>query len=205
MENQTNKTTIPEGFLTLNEAVEKLLKAKVIDSKVRYPDQAVKKQFLQTSVLEGIDPGNYKKRGWLVKESSLNELIEIGSMSQSELLKEVIELRRKIAQIESESTKKESRVPKSGENPKTSKISHSETNTDDVLTIGDVRKRVENGESPLQIAKFYGFSRDIMRKRMETFGYKFNNTTKQYDPIEGKEQESDDFNILTTIKKRKES
>lgn len=87
-------------LIKLREAVEILEKSGILGAETKQKEQAVKRLLNQGLILGEKPPVNQPKVGWQVDLASLNEYIEIGNLKKSDMVKELIELRRKVKDLE---------------------------------------------------------------------------------------------------------
>lgn len=87
-------------LIKLREAVEILEKSGILGEETKQKEQAVKRLLNQGLILGQKPPKNQPKIGWQVDLDSLNEYIQIGNLKKSDMVKELIELRRKVKELE---------------------------------------------------------------------------------------------------------
>lgn len=88
-------------LIKLREAVEILEKSGILRAETKQKEQAVKRLLNQGLIFGEKPPANQPKIGWQVDLDSLNEYIQIGNLKKSDMVKELIELRRKVKEFES--------------------------------------------------------------------------------------------------------
>lgn len=86
-------------LIKLREAVEILEKAGILGEETKQKEQALKRLLNQGLILGEKPPVNQPKRGWLVDVDSLNEYIQVGKLKKHEMIKELIESRRKVRDL----------------------------------------------------------------------------------------------------------
>lgn len=87
-------------LIKLREAVQLLEENGILGAETKQKEQAVKRLLNQGLILGQKPPKNQPKIGWQVDLDSLNEYIQIGNLKKSDMVKELIELRRKVRELE---------------------------------------------------------------------------------------------------------
>lgn len=164
---------LSDGHISVQDSVLKLVTTGVIDREVRFPDQVVKKLLNTGEIMGNKPPQNQPKWGWEVNEQSLNEYIEVGTMSPSQLRKELLAAKREIKEIKETGVKKTS-------SPKQKRVEIKEGAT--ALLVKDVIDRIEKGEKTTQIyGKGSGLnvSKDTVARKMKK-NYEWDNEKKKW-------------------------
>lgn len=98
-------------LIKLREAVVLLEQSGILGSETKQKEQAVKRLLNQGLILGEQPPKNQPKLGWKVDLDSLNEYIQIGNLKKPEMVKELIELRRKVRDLEFRQVRMNDDVP----------------------------------------------------------------------------------------------